>query len=777
MVTAISSSTYNSPASSPVKRRGSIAGIYTVPLTGAHGPNSPLSPLATRRQSIAGSFSTSTGPSFSTSSSLLSNWYTQNAKEVELYKTGKPVIVDGQTLSIAAVAATARHGASVQLSNSHHVRRRVEKSLQAISDKVDNGISVYGVTTGFGGSADTRTDSPGVLGHALLQMQHIGVLPTQPARVPRSLPLNADPLAANSMPEAWVRGAMLIRMNSLIRGHSGVRFELIEKMNEVLNAGVTPVVPLRGSISASGDLSPLSYIAGTVIGNPTIYCFDGESSARGRDIKPADEALRAHGIEPLASLSSKEPLGILNGTAFSASVGALAANEATQLTLLTHICTAMGVEAMTGTRGSFDPFIHDVARPHPGQIESARLIWELLEGSQLARDESETKEVTIEEDTGTLKQDRYSLRTAPQFLGPQIEDLLHSLQTLLTEVNSTTDNPLIDGETGRVHNGGNFQAMAVTNAMEKTRLSLHHLGKLIFAQSAELVTPSMNHGLPPSLAATDPSLDYHGKGVDIATAAYVAELGYLANPVSTHIQSAEMHNQSVNSLALISARQTITSLDVLTILLSSYLYMLCQALDLRAMQSEFTRGFDNIIVEEFSTIFASSLDESEQDTLLARITSDLHDAFESTSTMDTPERMRKVAAASTTAFVDFFSAHPRDDEAVDARCYASIAVFRSRVANRAGAHLNELRRAYLSGERGTAPAAAYLGKTRPFYEFVRVELGVRMHGAENLDRFANGMGVDDVTIGQKISVINEAIRDGQMHSTIVSALSSLPSFA
>ena len=108
------------------------------------------------------------------------------------------------------------------------------------------------VTTGFGGSADTRTDSPGVLGHALLQMQHIGVLPTQPARVPRSLPLNADPLAANSMPEAWVRGAMLIRMNSLIRGHSGVRWELIEKMGELLRENITPLVPLRGSISASG---------------------------------------------------------------------------------------------------------------------------------------------------------------------------------------------------------------------------------------------------------------------------------------------------------------------------------------------------------------------------------------------------------------------------------------------------------------------------------------------------------------------------------------------
>ena len=110
---------------------------------------------------------------------------------------------------------------------------------------------------------------------------------------------------------------------------------------------------------------------------------------------------------------------------------------------------------------------------------------------------------------------------------------------------SATDNPLIDGETGIVHHGGNFQAMAVTNAMEKTRLSLHHLGKLLFAQCAELIDPAMNRGLPPSLAATDPSLDYHAKGIDIATASYVAELGYLANPVSTHIQSAEMHNQAV----------------------------------------------------------------------------------------------------------------------------------------------------------------------------------------------------------------------------------------
>jgi phenylalanine ammonia-lyase len=154
------------------------------------------------------------------------------------------------------------------------------------------------------------------------------------------------------------------------------------------------------------------------------------------------------------------------------------------------------------------------------------------------------------------------LRTAPQFLGPQIEDILTALTTITQECNSSnycppisqfprlslllaTDNPLIDSETGEIHHGGNFQAMAVTNAMERTRLSLHHIGKLLFAQSTELTNVVMNRGLPPSLAATDPSLNYHAKGIDIATAAYVAELGYLANPVSTHIQSAEMHNQAV----------------------------------------------------------------------------------------------------------------------------------------------------------------------------------------------------------------------------------------
>lgn len=166
-----------------------------------------------------------------------------------LSRNGKPVVVDGQNLSIPAVTAAARYHASVTLNESHSIKAKVAGSRRVIAGKVDSGTSVYGVSTGFGGSADTRTDQPILLGNALLQHQHAGVLPSsqEPLAV---LPLN-DPLNS-AMPESWVRGAILIRMNSLIRGHSGVRWELIEKMNELLQANVTPLVPLRGSISASG---------------------------------------------------------------------------------------------------------------------------------------------------------------------------------------------------------------------------------------------------------------------------------------------------------------------------------------------------------------------------------------------------------------------------------------------------------------------------------------------------------------------------------------------
>ncbi|KAJ7435165.1 L-Aspartase-like protein [Mycena galericulata] len=682
-----------------------------------------------------------------------------SCRELEAYRSGKPVVIDGQTLSIAAVTAAARYNASVELNGSPLVKDRVERSRALIHKKVEEKSSIYGVSTGFGGSADTRTAQPLVLGNALLQLLHAGVLPSSTA-VPDALPL-LDPLHSSSMPESWVRSAILVRMNSLIRGHSGVRWELVEKMNELLSANITPLVPLRGSISASGDLAPLSYVAGCLMGNPSIRVFDGPAAFGARRIVSSRKALDAHQIEPIP-LASKEHLGLLNGTAFSASVACLVLNDAVHLALLSQVCTAMGTEALAGSRGSFDPFIHDIARPHPGQIESAKIIWDLLDGSKFAI--TAEQEVTIEEDEGVLRQDRYPLRTAPQFIGPQIEDLLTSLETITRECNSTTDNPLVDSSTGKIHNGGNFQAMAVTNVMEKTRLGLHHLGKLLFSQCTELVNPKMNRGLPPSLAATDPSLNYHAKGIDIATAAYVSELGYLANPVSTHIQSAEMHNQAVNSLALISGRATIDSLDVLSLLVASYLYVLCQALDLRALQSELSDGLNKIVGEELVLLFSPYLTEFELCATTSKVRSVLQQALNNTSTMDAAERMVKVAASSSTVLVDAFSNQSCSNSGA---AFSSISLFRSKVAARAEALLDGLRRAYLLGERGAAPASPFLNKTRPVYEFVRLTLGIKTHGAENYSSFANGMGVDEDTVGAHISLIHEAIRDGKMQPIIV----------
>lgn len=682
--------------------------------------------------------------------------FLKSHKELESYRQGVPVRVDGQTLSLAGVVGVARHGVSVILDESPAIKSAIAKSRSVVEHKVNNGTSVYGLSTGFGGSADTRTDQPLLLGHALLQHQHIGILPTS-EEPPERLPL-LDPSTATTMPESWVRGAILVRMNSLIRGHSGVRWDIIEKMHDILKADLIPRVPLRGSISASGDLSPLSYVAGTIAGNPAIRVFHGSHKFGVRQTSRAPDALHKHGIEPVA-LASKEHLGILNGTAFSASVGALAVHEAIHLSLLAQACTAMCTEALLGARGSFDSFIHATARPHPGQVECAKNIWDLLEGSKFAY--AHEKEVTLKDDQYTLRQDRYPLRTAPQFLGPQIEDLFAALTSLSQECNSTTDNPLIDGETGQIHHGGNFQAMAVTNAMEKTRLALHHIGKIIFAQSTELINPMMNNGLPPSLAASDPSLNYHVKGVDIATAAYTAELGYLASPVSTHIQSAEMHNQAVNSMALVAARATISAIDVLSMLMATYLYNLCQALDLRALQTEFMARLPDILRDALRIHFGSNVAPAEEETLLGSLFRVMREGLDKSATMDNEDRMRIVANSTASALVNFFADSGRSD-------IKTINEFCSRVASHTAALHDELRKDYLTGVKGAAPASPYLSKTKGIYEYVRETLGIKMHGFENYTGFINGLGVDDVSIGENISIIYEAIRDGKMQGVVVS---------
>ena len=503
-----------------------------------------------------------------------------------------------------------------------------------------------GANTGFGGSADTRTYKAEELQTELMRGLRYGILVQPvPAKIEGSLvdiasilsrtalPLQ-DPSATTSMPEAWVRAFMLIRLNSLSTGVSGVQSSTLETLALLLEKDIVPLVPLRGSISASGDLSPLAYLGALMQGAPSVSVWMGSRAAGERRLESADKALAALSIKPIR-LGAKEGLAIVNGTATSAEVGALAVHEAHCQAALSQILTAMSVEALRGTDESFDPFFGHF-RPHPGQVDSARNIFAFLAGSKFVYRSDGTEE-------SSLRQDRYSIRTASQWIGPVLEDLLLSHQQVMIEANSVTDDPLIDVTARRMLHGGNFQAKVITSAMEKTRQACQTIGRMLFVQCTELINPATNRGLPPNLVVDEPSESFLWKGIDIMVAALQSELGFLANPVGSHVQTAEMGNQALNSLALISARYTLDSLEVLTQLSAAHLFSLCQALDLRAMNERYldalTQPFKDLLHDVFCNVIT---DKHHLDHLSEILWADFTRQFGETAGMDSSSRFRFV---------------------------------------------------------------------------------------------------------------------------------------
>lgn len=293
----------------------------------------------------------------------------------------------------------------------------------------------------------------------MIQELHCGILssPTQIGQLTSEVLPSEEANSNTCMPEAWARASILIRVNSLASGFSGVRPILISKLLELLGKDIIPRIPLRGSISASGDLVPLSYIGGTLEGKRGLTVWAGKRP--NRRIITADVALAESSLDPI-KLAPKEGLAIINGTAVSAGVAALAIHDVNNIAVLSQILTAMSVEALHGTDESFDPFFA-IVRPHPGQIEVARNIRNFMTRSELVQ-RNHGSEI------GTLRQDRYSIRTASQWIGPVLEDLGLASQQIIIECNSVTDNPLIDvdinrSSNARVLHGGNFQAKSVTS--------------------------------------------------------------------------------------------------------------------------------------------------------------------------------------------------------------------------------------------------------------------------------------------------------------------------
>ena len=242
------------------------------------------------------------------------------------------------------------------------------------------------------------------------------------------------------------RGMMLTRVNSLSRAMSGVRPEVIKLLCDMIKADIIPLVPKRGSISASGDLMPSSYVAAAMMGTPECKVFFNGT------LTSANEALKAAKLLPIV-FESKEALAIVNSCSFAVSLGGQVLYDANKAAVLTQVAVAMTAEALLGRTESFHPTIHS-CMPHFYQVEAANNILVMLEGSKLAKTELDMKN---EDSEGTLKHDRYALRTAAQWLGPALEQLQRATETATTDLNSTNDNPVIDHLGDNILHGGNFQ--------------------------------------------------------------------------------------------------------------------------------------------------------------------------------------------------------------------------------------------------------------------------------------------------------------------------------
>jgi histidine ammonia-lyase len=493
------------------------------------------------------------------------------------------VTLDGHSLTIEQLVQIARHGARVERDPS--TNERVARSEALIAKVVENYRTAYesgssrppteyGVTTGFGEFKDKPIAPADLeqLQRNLLLSHSVGVGENS----------DADDLANYYSPEV-VRGALVTRLNAFLRGHSGVRTKLVDIVAAMLNRGVIPLVPLRGSVGASGDLCPLSHLFVTLLGEGRFYTTDDKTLRPATDL-PNVLGFTADELKP----TFKEGLGLVNGANFSAAMLAIAVHDAERLAEIADAAAALTFEGMAGSTRALDPKVHEV-RGHQGQIESARRIRESIVGSRLV------------ERAGAV-QDAYSLRCAPQVHGATRDTLRFVRTTAEHEINAATDNPLFfpdesepfdlqfrenwpewyRGDLRLAYSAGNFHGQPLALAADFLTIGVHELGNISERRTQAMLDGHHNRGLPPNLT-TRPGVNSGLMILQYTAASIVSENKVLAHPASVDSIPTGANAEDHVSMSTHAARKLRTVISNVQSVLAIELLTAAQAVEWRSV--------------------------------------------------------------------------------------------------------------------------------------------------------------------------------------------------
>jgi histidine ammonia-lyase len=454
------------------------------------------------------------------------------------------VTIGASKVRIDDVLSIAAGSARVALDDCPAFRHKLNRSVELLDNLIKTGEVVYGVTTGFGACCESSVPTSLAVKMAtnLVRFHGCGT--------------------GRFLDETETAAVIVVRLASLAQGRSGVRAALLERLCDLINHRILPRIPAEGSVGASGDLTPLSYIAAVLIGEREVSC-------KGQ-VMPASDALACAGLKPI-ELRPKESLAMMNGTSVMTALACIAYERARRIARWAAALTAVASDVLRSNRGHFDERLFQ-AKPHPGQLACARWI---------AADIEFTRQKCKLD--GRL-QDRYSIRCAPHVIGVLLDSLSFIRDLIETEINSSNDNPLLDPDTGDVLHGGNFYGGHPCMAMDMLKIAVANVADLVDRQMAALCNPQTNNGLPADLVARPgpDKVSHHGfKAMQITASALTAEALKLTMPASVFSRSTESHNQDKVSMGTIAARDALRVAELTETVLAVVQLALCQAVDLR----------------------------------------------------------------------------------------------------------------------------------------------------------------------------------------------------